>query len=246
MFGTLGMLAWIAFDFVSVQFRLGTRFGIRSAAGIALPMVAGGYAFAAHRGFVRRLRDLPAGVRFSASLLAGALVMASIRFFLVLYPFLISELVVASCIALLVFASGAFPGISPDEPGARRPRRLRRSTAWRRACCCISRCLVFRRSSTNGGPHYCLGANLARQEMACMLDALLDVVPPGSRVREDQLEFRDVGLFRRAINLPVEIGPRPTNTEARLEDPPRAREGVPAALRLGARGRAPRPRAPSC
>ena len=50
--------------------------------------------------------------------MAGALVMASIRFFLVLYPFLISELVVASCIALLVFASGAFPGISPDEPGA--------------------------------------------------------------------------------------------------------------------------------
>ena len=64
-----------------------------------------------------------------------------------------------------------------------------------------------------GGPHYCLGANLARQEMACMLEALLDVVPPGSRVREDQLEFRDVGLFRRAINLPVEIGPRPTNPE---------------------------------
>jgi cytochrome P450 len=63
------------------------------------------------------------------------------------------------------------------------------------------------------GPHYCLGANLARQEMACMLDALLDVVPPGSRVCEDQLEYRDVGLFRRAINLPVEIGPRPTNAE---------------------------------
>ena len=59
------------------------------------------------------------------------------------------------------------------------------------------------------GPHYCLGANLARQEMACMLDALLDVVPPGSRVRKDQLEFRDSGLFRRTTNLPVEIGPRP-------------------------------------
>ncbi len=59
------------------------------------------------------------------------------------------------------------------------------------------------------GPHYCLGANLARQEMACMLDALLDVVPPGSRVREDQIEYRDAGLFRRAMNLPVQIGPRP-------------------------------------
>jgi cytochrome P450 len=58
------------------------------------------------------------------------------------------------------------------------------------------------------GPHYCLGANLARQEMACMLDALLDVVPPGSRLRDDRLAFRDLGLFRRATNLPVEIGPR--------------------------------------
>jgi cytochrome P450 len=59
------------------------------------------------------------------------------------------------------------------------------------------------------GPHYCLGANLARQEMACMLDALLDIVPPGSRVRDDQMEYRDMGLFRRPVNLPVEIGPRP-------------------------------------
>lgn len=57
------------------------------------------------------------------------------------------------------------------------------------------------------GPHYCLGANLARQEMGCMLDALLDILPSGSRVREDRLEFRDAGLFKRAMNLPVEIGP---------------------------------------
>jgi cytochrome P450 enzyme len=62
------------------------------------------------------------------------------------------------------------------------------------------------------GPHYCLGANLARQEMGCMLDALLDIVPSGSRVRMDRLEFRDAGLFRRALNLPVEIGPSPPAT----------------------------------
>ena len=58
------------------------------------------------------------------------------------------------------------------------------------------------------GPHYCLGANLARQEMGCMLDALLDIMPPGSRVCEDRLEYRNLGLFRRAANLPVLIGPR--------------------------------------
>jgi cytochrome P450 len=55
------------------------------------------------------------------------------------------------------------------------------------------------------GPHYCLGANLARQEMGAMLDAALDVVTPGSFVREDLQRFQAMGLFRRPLNLPVEI-----------------------------------------
>jgi len=65
------------------------------------------------------------------------------------------------------------------------------------------------------GPHYCLGANLARQEMGCMLD----VLPAGSRVRADRLEFRDAGLFRRALNLPVEIGPPPADRLPRTGPP---------------------------
>jgi cytochrome P450 len=56
------------------------------------------------------------------------------------------------------------------------------------------------------GPHYCLGANLARQEMGCMLDAALDIVSPGSRLREDLLEFAPMGLFKRPLNLPIQIG----------------------------------------
>jgi cytochrome P450 len=55
------------------------------------------------------------------------------------------------------------------------------------------------------GPHYCLGANLARQEMGSMLDAALDIVTPGSRVREDLQQFQSMGLFQRPLNLPVEI-----------------------------------------
>jgi cytochrome P450 len=57
------------------------------------------------------------------------------------------------------------------------------------------------------GPHYCLGANLARREIGCMLDALLDIAPAGSRLREDRHEFQDAGLIRRPLNLPVEIAP---------------------------------------
>jgi cytochrome P450 len=55
------------------------------------------------------------------------------------------------------------------------------------------------------GPHYCLGANLARQEMGCMLDAALDILTPGSRLREDLMEFQQMGLFKRPLNLPIEI-----------------------------------------
>ena len=56
------------------------------------------------------------------------------------------------------------------------------------------------------GPHYCLGANLARAELTCMMDALLDILPPGSRVREDELSVEEAGVLRRPRNLPVEIG----------------------------------------
>jgi len=56
------------------------------------------------------------------------------------------------------------------------------------------------------GPHYCLGASLARQEMGCMLDALLDIVVPGSQIREEEMDFQDSGLFKRPLNLPVQLG----------------------------------------
>ncbi len=56
------------------------------------------------------------------------------------------------------------------------------------------------------GPHYCLGANLARGEMGAMLDAVLDILPEGSRIREELFEFEELGFFRRPLNLPVEVG----------------------------------------
>jgi cytochrome P450 len=55
------------------------------------------------------------------------------------------------------------------------------------------------------GPHYCLGANLARQEMGCMIEAMLDFLPPGSRWLKDRVEYQAAGLFKRPVTLPVEI-----------------------------------------
>ena len=57
------------------------------------------------------------------------------------------------------------------------------------------------------GPHYCLGANLARGEMGAMVDAVLDVLPAGSYVDQDAMEFEEAGFFKRPINLPVHVGP---------------------------------------
>jgi cytochrome P450 len=55
------------------------------------------------------------------------------------------------------------------------------------------------------GPHYCLGANLARQELRCMLDAALDFLPPGARLLDDRIRWSEsIGpLFRRLESLPV-------------------------------------------
>ena len=56
------------------------------------------------------------------------------------------------------------------------------------------------------GPHYCLGANLARQEMGCMIEAMLDFLPFGSRWLKDQMELQAMGgLFKRPVTLPIEL-----------------------------------------
>jgi cytochrome P450 len=57
------------------------------------------------------------------------------------------------------------------------------------------------------GTHFCLGAHLARQEMRCMIDAALDFMPPGARLRDDLMRFTPMGFMRRPANLPVEFPP---------------------------------------
>jgi cytochrome P450 len=56
------------------------------------------------------------------------------------------------------------------------------------------------------GPHYCLGANLAKGELVCMIDAALDFLPPGAKVRKEQIQVQSLGAFDRTMTCPVDFG----------------------------------------
>lgn len=56
------------------------------------------------------------------------------------------------------------------------------------------------------GPHYCLGANLAREELAYMIDAALDFLPAGAHVVKDEIATQSIGLFDRAMTCPIDFG----------------------------------------
>jgi cytochrome P450 PksS len=56
------------------------------------------------------------------------------------------------------------------------------------------------------GAHYCLGANLALQEMHCMLEAALDFLPETAHLESHEIEWERIGLLRRPTSLPVRLG----------------------------------------
>lgn len=53
------------------------------------------------------------------------------------------------------------------------------------------------------GPHFCIGASLARAELRMMLEAALEFLPPGAHVLEDQVRWSTKGLANRMKSLPV-------------------------------------------
>ncbi|MBJ19361.1 MAG: cytochrome P450 [bacterium] len=56
------------------------------------------------------------------------------------------------------------------------------------------------------GPHFCMGSNLARGELVCMIDAAMDFLPVGATVLHEEKEFQTLGLFERVVTCPVDFG----------------------------------------
>jgi hypothetical protein len=47
---------------------------------------------------------------------------------------------------------------------------------------------------------------LARTELACMFEAVLDFLPPGARLLEEQIDWVRFGMFSSINSLPVDFG----------------------------------------
>ena len=56
------------------------------------------------------------------------------------------------------------------------------------------------------GPHYCLGVNLARQELRCMYEAAIEFLPDDARLLEGQIRWSRFAMFSGIETLPVDFG----------------------------------------
>jgi cytochrome P450 len=59
------------------------------------------------------------------------------------------------------------------------------------------------------GAHFCLGANLAKGELGCMIDAALDFLPPGAKLLKERIEMQSLGVFDRMMTCPIDFGDNP-------------------------------------
>lgn len=110
--GTLGILSALAFYLVALGFGAGVAEGARSGAGVVLPILGGSFLFMADPRLFERLRGLPSAAAFGAAAGAGVLVMLALRILAHRSQVPVTELLVASCVAVLVFTPGSVPALA--------------------------------------------------------------------------------------------------------------------------------------
>lgn len=114
MLGTLLSLVWICGYFAVSAFGVSGSAGIRSMAGILLPIVIGGFLAVFNRRLFEKAAALPFSLAFALALVVGVVVMLLIRNFESLKFAPIAELIVASVLTLFLYAPGAMSGITTD------------------------------------------------------------------------------------------------------------------------------------
>ena len=114
MLGTLLSLAAICIYLVLTAFHLDVATGIRSTAGIVLPLVIGGFLAVFKRHLFEKASSLTPSIAFLVAVGFGVLVMLLIRNIALLRDAPVAELMVAAGLTILLYAPGSMPGITPE------------------------------------------------------------------------------------------------------------------------------------
>ena len=116
MLATLASLALICGYFVVSAFAVSTKAGVRSAAGILLPVVIGGFLAVFNRRLFEKASSVPFSVAFFLAVAFGVATMLLIRNLDALRAAPVAELVVASGLSIFLYAPGAMPGLTQESP----------------------------------------------------------------------------------------------------------------------------------
>ncbi len=112
MLSTLVGLVAICLYLVVTAFGIGTSTGVRSAAGIILPLVIGGFLAVFNRALLDKASRLPPSVAFVVAAAFGVAVMLLMKNIEALRAAPIAELVVSAGLSTLLYAPGSVFGIT--------------------------------------------------------------------------------------------------------------------------------------
>lgn len=118
MLATLASLALICAYLVLSAFGSGFAAGIRSTAGVLLPLVVGGFVAVFNRSLLERISSVPAAPAFLIGLVFGVGVMMLIENLANLRFAPIPELIISAGLSALLYAPGALPGFMNASQGS--------------------------------------------------------------------------------------------------------------------------------
>ena len=114
MLMTLISLAAICIYLVTTSFRVDSTTGIRSVAGIMLPLVVGGFLAVFKRSIFEKASSLSPLLAFFLAFGYAVIIMLLIRNIEALRSAPIAELIIAGGLTVLLYAPGSMPGITQE------------------------------------------------------------------------------------------------------------------------------------